>query len=61
NRLYTNVVGVEPSDAALAQYVGLLDNGTYTIGGLGVLAADLALNTQDINLTGLSQTGLEFV
>lgn len=61
NRLYTNVVGVEPSDAALAQYVGLLDNGTHTIGSLGVLAADLALNTQDINLTGLSQTGLEFV
>lgn len=61
NLLYTNLVGVAPTEAVAAEYVALLDNGAYTMGGIGVFAADLDLNAQNIDLTGLSQSGLEFV
>ena len=58
--LYKNVVGMEPDTAALALYKGLLDNGTYTQGSLGVLAADTSENSTNVNLVGLASTGVEF-
>ncbi len=58
--LYTNVVGSAPDAANLAFYKGQLDDGSFTQGTLGVLAADTGLNTTNINLVGLSQTGIEF-
>ncbi len=61
NLLYTNVVGSAPGAADLAFYVGLLNNGTYTAASLGVLAADTALNTDNINLVGLANSGLEYL
>lgn len=59
--LYENIVGFTPSPAAEAQFVRLLDSGTYTVAELGVLAAETALNQENIDLVGLSQTGLEFL
>ena len=59
--LYTNVVGFHPDDATLNSFVGLLDNGTFTPGSLGVLAADHSLNASHINLAGLAETGLEYL
>ena len=52
--IWTNIVG--PSTAAdnLPQYSALIDNGTYT-------AADHSLNTTNIDLVGLSQTGVEYL
>ena len=61
NLLYTNVVGSAPDSGSLAFYKGLLDDVTYTQGSLGVLAADSSINTMNINLVGLVQTGVEFV
>lgn len=61
NLLYTNVVGSAPDAGTLAYYKGLLDTGTYTQGALGVLAAETSINTANINLVGLAQTGVEFV
>jgi Ca2+-binding RTX toxin-like protein len=58
--LYTNVVGAPPDTATRDNFVALLDNQTYTQGELGLLAADHALNTDQINLAGLAQTGLEY-
>jgi serralysin len=58
--LYKNVVGIEPDTAALTLYKGLLDNGTYTQGSLGALAADTGENSTNINLVGLALTGVEF-
>ena len=58
--LYKNVVGIDPDPSALAYYKGLLDNGTYTQGTLGVLAADTTENIGNINLVGLMLTGVEF-
>ncbi len=60
NLLYTNVVGSAPGAADLAFYVGLLNNGTYTAASLGVLAADTVLNSVNVNLVGLANSGLEY-
>jgi hypothetical protein len=61
NLLYGNVIGGAPSAELLAQYTALLDNHSQSIGSLGVLAASLPTNEVHINLTGLAQTGIEFV
>jgi len=59
--LYTNVVGQTPGKADRDYFVGLLDNHTFTVASLGVLAANTDLNKANINLTGLAQTGLEYL
>jgi hemolysin type calcium-binding protein len=59
--LYENVVGFTPSPADEAHFVGLLDSGVHTVASIGVLAANTALNEENINLVGLSQTGLEYL
>ena len=59
--LYTNVVGKAPDAATRKSFTDLLENVTFTVGGLGVLAADTELNKTNINLVGLEQTGLEFL
>ena len=59
--LYTNVVGQAPDAVTRKTFTDLLDNGTFTVGGLGVLAADTELNQTNIKLVGLAQTGLEYV
>jgi hypothetical protein len=59
--LYTNIVGSAPSAAVKANYVALLDNQTYTIASLGVLAANTGINAANIDLVGLQLTGLEYI
>lgn len=59
--VYKNVIGSDASPEALAQFVGLLDNGTYTQAALGLLACQIEFNTQSVELVGLANTGLEFV
>lgn len=60
NLLYTNVVGVQPSENEMAYFLGLLDSGAYTVASLGVLAAETTHNADNINLVGLAFTGIEF-
>ncbi len=59
--VYKNVVGTAPGAADLAMFVGLLDNGQHTQASLGLLAAQVGLNVQSVELVGLSNTGLEFL
>jgi len=59
--LYQKVVGVTPSNSEAQVFVGLLEDGTYTKGSLGVLAAETSLNLANINLTGLAETGLDYL
>jgi subtilisin-like proprotein convertase family protein len=59
--LWTNLFGSGPTTAQAAPYVAMLDNASVSIGGLTILAADTGENTGNINLIGLSQTGLEYV
>ncbi|MCS5642301.1 MAG: trypsin-like peptidase domain-containing protein, partial [Dehalococcoidia bacterium] len=58
--LWTNIVGPPTPADNLPQYSALIDNGTYTAAELAVAAADHSLNTTNIDLVGLSQTGLEY-
>ena len=58
--LWTNIVGPPTPADDLGQYSALIDNGTYTAAELAVAAADHNSNTTNIDLIGLSQTGLEF-
>lgn len=60
NLLYQNLLGVLPSNNELNYYVGLLASGQHTPASLAVMAADLDLNTSNIGLIGLQQTGIEF-
>jgi hypothetical protein len=61
NLLYTNVVGSAPSAQAAQPFVDMLNNGTQTKGSLTLLAANQDLIAQRIDLTGLANTGLDFV
>jgi hypothetical protein len=58
--LWTNVTWTNPTQADKAPYVALLENG-MTVGALARLAADSNLNTTNINLVGLAQTGIEYI
>jgi hypothetical protein len=58
--VYRNVVGVAPTAAERDSFVALLDNGTYTQTSLGVLAAQIAVNAQSVDITGLADTGIAF-
>jgi hypothetical protein len=58
--LYTNVVGAPPSQADEALFTSWLDSGAWTVPGLGLFAADTALNASNIDLVGLSATGLAY-
>lgn len=58
--LWTNVVGSAPTNEQAQPFVDMLNNG-WSVGQLGVLAADTDLNQGNINLIGLAQTGLEYI
>ena len=59
--VYKNVIGVEAGPAELANFVGLLDAGTFTQASLGVLACQVSFNTESVELVGLASSGIEFV
>ncbi len=60
NLLWTNLFGSAPTTDQAAPYVALL-GGSISVGALTVMAADLELNTNHINLVGLAGTGIEYV
>jgi serralysin len=60
NLLYQNLLHV-PADAnAILYWSTLLNQGAFTHASLAVMAADLDLNKQNINLIGLASSGLEY-
>ncbi len=58
--VHTNVVGMAPDAAALADYVGLLNGGVFTQAELALLAVTHPLNTARVELVGLADTGLAY-
>ncbi len=58
--LWTNVIGKAPA-ADITPFKAMLDSGEISVGALTTLAADTSYNTINIDLVGLSQTGLEYV
>lgn len=58
--LYKNLLNSMPTEAELAYWKGELQAGTLNQYTLAMLAANSAANTAQINLVGLSWTGLEY-
>ena len=58
--LWTNVIGSKPTAADKQPFIALLENGMSS-GALAHLAADTSLNATNINLVGLTQTGIEYI
>lgn len=58
--LWNNLFESPPSAEQAAPYVAMLAGGSVSIGGLTVMAADLGLNAERIDLVGLATSGLEF-
>ena len=58
--LWKNVIGTEATTAIKAPYIKMLTDG-MKVGDLVVLAADTSFNTGNINLIGLTQTGIEYI
>jgi hypothetical protein len=60
NLLYKNITGVMPDAKIEASYMSMIEDKTVTQEWLTLLAANLELNKLNINLVGLSKTGIEF-
>ena len=60
NLLWTNLVGSAPTAAQAAPFLQLLTSGAMSVGNLAVAAENLSLNTNHVNLVGLSQTGIHY-
>lgn len=60
NLLYENVVGFAPAAADEAHYVELLETEVHSIASIGIFAAESELNQENIDLIGLSETGLAY-
>lgn len=59
--LWLNLYGELPTDSEKSPYVEMLDDGDISIGGLTALAAESVINAENINLTGLVQSGLTYI
>jgi hypothetical protein len=59
--VYENVMGVAIGAAELALYTGLLDSGDMTQGAFALIAAESPMNQLQIDLVGLTQSGLEYL
>jgi len=57
--LWTNIIGYAPSANEKEPYLKMLESG-MAAGALVQMAADSSFNTSNINLVGLSLTGIEF-
>jgi Ca2+-binding RTX toxin-like protein len=59
--LYRNIVGRLPSQAEFDYWTKATASGQYTRASLGIMAAELELNANNINLARLAKTGLSFI
>ena len=61
NLFFGTLVSRAPSSAELKFYTDLVSSGQFTFNSLAWMAANTSLNTDNIGLTGLMQTGLDYV
>lgn len=59
--LWANLFGTAPSSAEKSSYIKMLDSGEISPAGLAIIAADSEINTQNINLVGLTQQGIAYI
>lgn len=58
--LFENLIGRAPTVAETNEVVNLVSSGAFTFNSLAWLAANSGLNADNIQLTGLMQTGLDY-
>lgn len=58
---YRSVVGEDAPDEVINHYASLVDNGELSPFDLSLIASEHELNLANIDLVGLSQSGVEFV
>lgn len=58
--VYRNLTGHAASQPELGYYTSLLDQGIYTQATLALAAANMDINIRNVDLVGLSNTGLEY-
>lgn len=61
SHFYNTLVGGLAPDEIVSQYAGLVDSGELSAAGLAKLVADNEINTTNIDLVGLSSTGVEYL
>ena len=59
--LYKNAVGTEAPQAVLDEYGALIDSGATTASQLAMSVAEHSINATNLDLVGLSQTGVEYI
>ena len=59
--LYENLVGSPAPLSIIDEYGSMLDNGSMTSTEFGIAVADHDLNANNIDLVGLTQTGVEYI
>ncbi|SDH48919.1 M10 family metallopeptidase [Nitrosomonas sp. Nm132] len=58
--LWRNLFGINPAQEQKRPYLQMLDSGEVSAAALTVFAADTPINTDNIHLVGLMQSGIEF-
>ena len=58
--LFENLIGQAPNADQANYYEGLITSGAFTFNSLAWMAANTGFNTNNINLTGLMQSGLDY-
>jgi hypothetical protein len=58
--LYQNVLGTPAQSSDISYWSNFISTGKYTQTSLAIMAAQSSLNTNNINLSGLSQSGLTY-
>lgn len=59
--LYQNLTGVKPLEPDLNFWTNTIETGQFTQTSLAIFAADHEINTTNIDLVGLTQTGIEYI
>jgi len=59
--LYQNLTGVKPLEPDLDFWTNTIEMGQFTQTSLAIFAADHEINTTNIDLVGLTQTGIEYI
>ena len=59
--LWANLFGNVPSEIEKAPYIKMLDNGEISTGSLTIIAAESTANLQNINLIGLTESGIAYI
>ncbi len=58
--LYQNLLGNQPTESDLNQWINTISSGQFTQNSLALMAAETGINSSNINLASLAKSGIEF-